>query len=120
MPISKITSETISAPPLRKAQSSPSIARQGELEIPSLPAELQQELAAMRGYTKPERWMCVVRREKINYAVGRIIQIGKVNDTSALYQKHGLIKLGWSRNSVQFRKIRKYNYSQVHNPSAPC
>lgn len=78
---------------LLEAQSSPSMTRPGEREIPPFPAELQQQLAVMRGDTMPERWICVVRREKINFAVGRIIQVGKVNDTSPfLYQKHGLIK----------------------------
>jgi hypothetical protein len=50
-----------------------------ELEIPPFPAELQQQLEMIRGDIMPERWMCVVRREKINYAVGRIIQVDKVN-----------------------------------------
>lgn len=49
-----------------------------ELEIPPFPAALQQQLEVMRGDIMPERWMCVVRRQKINYAVGRIIQVGKV------------------------------------------
>ena len=50
-----------------------------ELEIPPFPEALQQQLEVMRGGIMPERWMCVVRREKINYAVGRIIQVAKVN-----------------------------------------
>ena len=50
-----------------------------ELDIPPFPEALQQQLEVMRGDIMPERWMCVVRREKINYAVGRIIQVGKVN-----------------------------------------
>ena len=49
-----------------------------ELEIPPFPAALQQQLEVIRGDIIPERWMCVVRREKINYAVGRIIHVGKV------------------------------------------
>jgi hypothetical protein len=50
-----------------------------EAEIPPFPAALQQQLQVMRGDIMPERWMCVAaRREKINYAVGRIIQVGKV------------------------------------------
>ena len=50
-----------------------------EPEIPPFPEALQQQLEVIRGDIMPERWMCVVRREKINYAVGRIIQVGKVN-----------------------------------------
>ena len=53
-----------------------------ESEIPSFPTALSQQ---MRGDVVPERWMCVVRREKINYAVGRIIQVGKVNGKFDLY-----------------------------------
>jgi hypothetical protein len=49
-----------------------------EPEIPPFPEALQQQLGVMRGDVMPERWMCVVRREKLNYAVGRIIQVGKV------------------------------------------
>lgn len=58
-----------------------------ELDIPPFPAALQQQLEVMRGAVMPERWMCVVRREKINYAVGRIIQVGKVNHKSVQYIK---------------------------------
>ena len=49
-----------------------------EPEIPPFPAALQQQLEVIRGDIMPERWMCVVRREKIKFAVGRIIQVGKV------------------------------------------
>jgi hypothetical protein len=56
-----------------------------EPEIPAFPAALQQQLGVMRGDTMPERWMCVVRREKITYAVGRIIQVGKVNNKFVPY-----------------------------------
>ena len=56
-----------------------------EPEIPPFPAELQQQLEVIRGDIMPERWMCVVRREKINYAVGRIIQVGKVSHIFVQY-----------------------------------
>ena len=56
-----------------------------EPEIPPFPAALQRQLEVMRGEIMPERWMCVVRREKINYAVGRIIQVGKVKHKSVQY-----------------------------------
>ena len=71
-----------------EAQSSPSMTMLGESEIPPFPAALQQQLGVMRGDAMPERWMCVVRREKINYAVGRIIQVGKVNGKFVLYYRH--------------------------------
>ena len=70
---------------LLKAQSSPSMTVPEELDIPPFPAALQQQLEVMRGDIMPERWMCVVRREKINYAVGRIIQVGKVNHKFVQY-----------------------------------
>ena len=56
-----------------------------EPEIPPFPAELQQQLEVIRGDIMPERWMCVVRREKINYAVGRIIQVGRVSHRFVQY-----------------------------------
>ena len=68
-----------------KAQSSPSITMPEELEIPPFPEALQQQLEVIRGEIMPERWMCVVRREKINYAVGRIIHVGKVNHNLVQY-----------------------------------
>ena len=70
---------------LFEAQSSPSMTMPEEPEIPPFPAALQQQLEVMRGEIVPERWMCVVRREKINYAVGRIIRVGKVNGKFVQY-----------------------------------
>lgn len=53
--------------------------RPEEPEVPPFPVALQQQCGVMRGDTEPESWIYVMRREKLNYAVGRIIQVGKVN-----------------------------------------
>ena len=92
---SKAVPKVFAAPPLRKvalphesfdfhpddlffkAKSSPMI-KPEEPENPPFPAALQEQQSED---IIPERWMqCVVRREKINYAVGRIIQVAKVSN----------------------------------------
>ncbi|KAF8161454.1 hypothetical protein B0H34DRAFT_796245 [Crassisporium funariophilum] len=74
------------APKLRKAQSSPSMTGMPEEENMPFPIELQQQISAMKAETTPERWMCVViRREKVNYAVGRLVDINNVTMASSSY-----------------------------------
>ncbi|KAF8957342.1 hypothetical protein BDZ97DRAFT_1846990 [Flammula alnicola] len=61
-----------------KALSSPSVTGMPEGEPSPFPKELQDKVAAIRGNPSPERWMCVVRREKMTWAVGHLVQLGKV------------------------------------------
>ncbi|KIK02458.1 hypothetical protein K443DRAFT_6095 [Laccaria amethystina LaAM-08-1] len=72
-------SDKVSGSPLRKAHSSPSIAGVDRFADPQpFPEELAARAARYDAET-PERWMCiVVRREKINHAVGRIVHVGRI------------------------------------------
>lgn len=58
-----------------------------EGEPMTFPRELQDKFAAMRAQPDPERWMCVViKRQKMNYAVGRLIQVDKVREGASCYK----------------------------------
>lgn len=45
-------------------------------DTPVFPEELQKQVALMKGHQpEPERWMCFVRKEKLSYAVGRLVVV---------------------------------------------
>lgn len=79
-------SDKVSGSPLRKAHSSPSITGADRFAGPQPFSKELAARAARHDTEIPERWMCIVaRREKINYAVGRIVHVGRVS-TSRLFR----------------------------------
>ncbi|KAF8911636.1 hypothetical protein CPB84DRAFT_936458 [Gymnopilus junonius] len=69
------------APALRKTLSAPRMVAESFTDTPVFPKELQEQAALMkRKQAEPERWMCFVRREKINFAVGRLVVLEVKNN----------------------------------------
>lgn len=53
----------------------------------TFPRELQDKLALMRSQQDPERWMgVVIRRQKLVYAVGQLIQVNGVRTRLLVYK----------------------------------